>query len=361
MDINAQGIVVNHRIFESIINSKKRYTYTEVQKIIERDEETLKNNKPFNETIWKMNELSKILIKKKEKAGYLELDIPEVKVELDPLGNVTFLGKRKMEDANKLIEEFMVVANETVAEHYLKLKAPFVYRIHETPSPERMLAFLNLVQKLGIKTTLNPQNAEPIQLQEILKAVKGMDSEDMVNRICLRSLKKAKYSPDCLGHFGLGSKYYCHFTSPIRRYPDLTIHRIIKDQLHGDLVNKKLTDTKNFVIASSANSSEREVLADSVERDVDDLYKVFYMQNHINEEFDAKVSGVTAFGVFVELDNTVEGLISINDLPMDKYEYLEDEYKLQGKNNVYTIGMKMKVKSVRADILTREIDFVLVK
>ena len=361
MDINDKGDVINHSICESVICSKKRFTYTEVQKIIERDKETCALNEDFNEAIWAMDKLAKILMKKKYDMGYINFEIPEVKIDLDDLGNVTFLSKRASNDSTKLIEAFMVAANETIAEHYCKLKAPFVYRIHETPSQEKMNTFLSLVKKLGVNTLANPDAIKPKELQTILTAVESLDAKDMVNRVCLRSLRKAKYSQDCLGHFGLASEFYCHFTSPIRRYPDLTIHRIIKDDLHGELVNKKLADTKNFVIVSSINSSEREVVADDVERDVDDLYKVFYMKEHLNEEFDGKVSGVTSFGIFVELENTVEGMIAIGDLPDDEYEYIEDEYKLKGHNNTYTIGMPLRVKSVRADILSREIDFVIAK
>ena len=361
MDINEKGDVVNHSIFESVINSKKRFTYTEVQKIIEKDKATCEANAEFTKTIWDMDKLAKILMNKKQNLGYLNFDIPEVKIDLDDLGNVRFLSKRDSNDSTKLIEAFMVVANETVAEHYKKLKAPFVYRVHETPSAEKMNNFLNLVKKLGINTMANADSVSPKDIQTILTKVDSLDSKDMVNRVCLRSLKKAKYSQDCLGHFGLASEFYCHFTSPIRRYPDLTIHRIIKDDLHDELKNKKLTDTKNFVIVSSINSSEREVVADEVEREVDDLYKVFYMKEHLNEEFEGKVSGVTSFGVFVELENTVEGLIAIGDLPDDEYEFIEDEYKLKGRNTTYAIGMPLKVKSVRADILSKEIDFVLAK
>lgn len=361
MDINEKGDVINHSIFESVICSQKRFTYTEVQKIIERDKETCEANERFTKAIWAMDKLAKILMNKKVALGYINFDLPEVKIDLDELGNVTFLSKRASNDSTKLIEAFMVAANETVAEHYKNLKAPFVYRIHETPSAEKMNTFLSLVKKLGINTMANPDAIQPKELQTILNQADSLDAKDMVNKACLRSLRKAKYSQDCLGHFGLASEYYCHFTSPIRRYPDLTIHRIIKDELHGELVNKKLTDTRNFVIVSSINSSEREVVADDVERDVDDLYKVFYMRNHLNEEFDGKVSGVTSFGIFVELDNTVEGLISLADLPDDEYEFIEDEYKLQGRNNTYTIGMPLRVKSVRADILSREIDFIIAK
>ena len=187
-----------------------------------------------------------------------------------------------------------------------------------------------------------------------------MDCKYMLNKICLRSMKKAKYSPDCIGHFGLASVKYCHFTSPIRRYPDLTIHRIIKADLRGELTGKFLTEQRQFVLASSMHSSDREQAAEKVERDVDDLYRVFYMTHHVGEEFEGKISGVTNFGVFVELENTVEGMVRIADLPRDSYEYDENEFVLKGAKEKFVIGNPVKVKCVRADILAREVDFVLV-
>ena len=192
-----------------------------------------------------------------------------------------------------------------------------------------------------------------------MNEVKGKDAEFAVNKLCLRSMQKAKYNPACLGHFGLASTYYCHFTSPIRRYPDLTIHRVIKDYLHGDLQGKVLADTKKFVLVSALNSTEREIQADRVERDVDDLYKAYFMEPRIGEEFDAVVCSVTKYGVYVQLDNTVEGLVPIGDLPKDNYEFIEEEMVLKGSRNLYAIGKKLRVKLAFVDLKARNIDFVL--
>lgn len=360
MDIDAQGTVKNYDICESIIQSKKRFTYTIVTKILEGDEQAIKENKPFVNDLLTMNELNKILIKMREKRGAIDFDIPEVKITLNDLGDVLNVEKAPRDDSHRLIESFMVAANETIATHYNKIKAPFVYRIHETPDGEKMANFVNLATKMGVKTTVNPENVAPLDLQKILKQVSEMDCKYMLNKICLRSMKKAKYSPDCIGHFGLASVKYCHFTSPIRRYPDLTIHRIIKADLRGELTGKFLTEQRQFVLASSMHSSDREQAAEKVERDVDELYRVFYMTHHVGEEFEGKISGVTNFGVFVELENTVEGMVRIADLPRDSYEYDENEFVLKGAKEKFVIGNPVKVKCVRADILAREVDFVLV-
>ena len=360
MDINDAGVVKNYDICESIIQSKKRFTYTTVTKILEGDEQAIKENKPFVNDLLTMNELNKILIKMREKRGAIDFDIPEVKITLNDLGDVLNVEKAPRDDSHRLIESFMVAANETIATHYNKIKAPFVYRIHETPDGEKMANFVRLATKMGVKTTVNPENVAPLDLQKILKQVAEMDCKYMLNKICLRSMKKAKYSPDCIGHFGLASVKYCHFTSPIRRYPDLTIHRIIKADLRGELTGKFLTEQRQFVLASSMHSSDREQAAEKVERDVDDLYRVFYMTHHVGEEFEVKISGVTNFGVFVELDNTVEGMVRIADLPRDSYEYDENEFVLKGAKEKFVIGNPVKVKCVRADILAREVDFVLV-
>lgn len=360
MDINDAGVVKNYDICESIIQSKKRFTYTIVTKILEGDEQAIKENKPFVNDLLTMNELNKILIKMREKRGAIDFDIPEVKITLNDLGDVLNVEKAPRDDSHRLIESFMVAANETIATHYNKIKAPFVYRIHETPDGEKMANFVRLATKMGVKTTVNPENVAPLDLQKILKQVSEMDCKYMLNKICLRSMKKAKYSPDCIGHFGLASVKYCHFTSPIRRYPDLTIHRIIKADLRGELTGKFLTEQRQFVLASSMHSSDREQAAEKVERDVDDLYRVFYMTHHVGEEFEGKISGVTNFGVFVELENTVEGMVRIADLPRDSYEYDENEFVLKGAKEKFVIGNPVKVKCVRADILAREVDFVLV-
>ncbi len=349
---------VDYKFAESIINSKKRFTYTEVHAILQGDEQAIANNKSFVKTLQKMNELAVALMEQRKKEGYIEFDIPEVKVTLDLLGDVLKVQPRENNESHKLIEAFMVAANEAVAEFFSKNKVPFVYRIHETPDTEKIQKFANFISELGITTKFNAEKVKPLDIQHVLRDVKESDYGYVVNRICLRSMRKAKYSPDCLGHFGLALKYYCHFTSPIRRYPDLTIHRIIKDYLNKNVGN--LTELKQFVLASSVNSSDREVNAEKVERDVDDLYKVMYMRNHLGEDFDGVISGVTNFGVFVELDNTVEGLLRIEDLPMDRYEFDEERYLLKGGNNKFTIGNKVRVKCVGANILSREIDFMLV-
>ena len=351
---------VDFKICESIIKSKKRFTYTEVYAILQGDKQACDNNKPFVDTLNKMNELAHHLMAQRKKEGYIEFDIPEVKVTLDLLGDVLKVQPRENNDSHKLIEAFMVAANEVVAEYFCKNKIPFVYRTHETPDAEKMQKFINFISELGITTKLNSEKVKPLDIQLLLKQVKDTDYTYVVNRLCLRSMKKAKYSPDCLGHFGLALKYYCHFTSPIRRYPDLTIHRIIKDSLNKKLSGAALAELKGFVLASSVNSSEREVNAEKVERDVDDLYKVMYMRNHLGEDFEGIISGVTSFGVFVELENTVEGLVRIEDLPTDRYEFDEERYSLTGANHKFSIGNKLKVKCVGANILNREIDFMLV-
>ena len=360
MDINLKGEVTNYEICESIIKSKKRFTYTVVQKIIEGDKRECELNAPFVNDIKLMQELNLVLIKMREKRGAIDFEIPESKITLNELGDVLTIEKAPRDDSHRLIESFMVAANETIATHFKNMKAPFVNRVHEQPDSEKMANFLRLATGYGVKTTAYPDNISPLDLQRILKQVEELDCKVMLNSLCLRSLKKAKYSPECLGHFGLASTMYCHFTSPIRRYPDLTIHRIIKLFLRGQLEGKLLTEQRQFVAASSLNSSDREQAADKVERDVDDLYRVFYMTHHIGEEFEGIVSGVTNFGVFVQLENTVEGMIKITDLPRDGYVFDDLDNVLKGAKNTFTIGKKVKVKCVNANVLAREIDFVLI-
>lgn len=360
MEIDEKGQVVDYDIAESVIKSKKRFTYTIVQKILDGDQEVCKEYKEFVKPLQTMNELNHILIEARNRRGNIEFDLPEVEISLNDLGDVLEVNKKDRGDAHKLIESFMVVANETVAEHFKKNNLPFVYRVHETPSSEKMQVFLNLVARVGIETKANASAVHPMDIQKILSKAKDHDAKEMINRVALRSMRKAKYSPECLGHFGLASTYYCHFTSPIRRYPDLTIHRIIKDYLRGKLKGSVLADTRNFVLASSIRSSECEVQAENVERDVDDLYKTFYMQHHLNEVFAGKVTSVTPFGIFVELENTVEGLVKLAEID-DVLEYDEENFMLHGKKRSYTIGTKLNVKAVRADILAREIDMVIVE
>lgn len=356
-DQNAK--VLKYNMAESFIKSKKRYTYTEVQKVLDGDAETVKRNAPFVSTLRAMNELAKQLLAQRTKRGAIDFDIPEVKIELNDTGDVLTVRPQDRDDSHRLIESFMIAANEVVAKHFNSLKLPFVYRIHEQPDSEKMVAFSNFIKQFGIVNAFDPGRVKPKDLQKVMEQISDSDVKYVVNRICLRSLKKAKYDPNCTGHFGLASTYYCHFTSPIRRYPDLTIHRILKDYLHQTLTGDKLADTKHFVGASSQTSSEREVIAEKAERDVDDLYKTFYMSHHLMEEFEGRINSVTAYGVYVELDNTVEGLLRTEDLPADRYKFDDVLHKLTGTQNHYAIGQKVKVKAIRADILAREIDFIL--
>lgn len=357
MEFDKNANVVDYKICESIINSKKRFTYTKVQAIFEGDRE---ESPELIDALLNMRELAKKLAENRVKRGAIEFNIPEVQVGLNDLGDVLTLTKREQNESHKLIESFMVIANETIATHFLEKKIPFVYRIHEQPDSEKVERLVGMVNNFGVTHEINVDKCEPKDIQTLLNTIKDKPCEYVLNKIALRCMKKAKYSPDCVGHYGLASPKYCHFTSPIRRYPDLTIHRIIKDSLNGNMHDKNKITLKEFVALSSIQSSETERNAEAVERDVDDLYKVFYMSHHVGEEFEGIVSSVTNFGVFVELENTVEGMIRLEALPVDQYEYIEDKFMLKGYSNQFTIGDKVKVKSVRADILAKEIDFELV-
>lgn len=357
MEFDKNANLVDYKLCESIINSKKRFTYTKVQEIFDGS----KDERPeLIESLMLMRELASQLEKKRIERGAIEFNIPEVQIYLNELGDVLNLEKREHNESHKLIETFMIVANETVAAHFVAKKIPFVYRIHEEPDTEKMERLVGMCNTFGVKHDIDPESVEPKDIQKLLKEIDGQPSEYVLNKIALRCMKKAKYSPDCIGHYGLASPKYCHFTSPIRRYPDLTIHRIIKSHLRNELSENAKVMLKDFVLASSIQSSETERNAESVERDVDDLYRVFYMTHHIGEEFEGVISSVTNFGVFVELPNTVEGMIRIDSLPQDQYEFMEDRFCLKGYNHKYTIGDKVKVRSVRADILSREIDFELI-
>lgn len=357
MEFDKNANVIDYQICESIINSKKRFTYTKVQAIFEGDRE---EDPQLIEVLLNMRGLAKQLEENRRKRGAIEFNIPEVQVGLNELGDVLTLTKREQNESHKLIESFMVIANETIATHFLSKKIPFVYRIHEKPDSEKVQRLVTMVNNFGVQHKINCETCEPKDIQELLNEIKEKPCEYVLNKIALRCMKKAKYAPECIGHYGLASPKYCHFTSPIRRYPDLTIHRIIKSHLRNELDEKNKIILKEFVTLSSLQSSEKERNAEAVERDVDDLYRAFYMTHHIGEEFDGVISSVTNFGVFVELENTVEGMIRIDSLPQDQYEYFEDRFMLKGYNNKFTIGDKLRVKAVRADILSKEIDFVLV-
>lgn len=360
MEIKPNGEVVDHKICESVIKSKKRFTYDEVYAILKGEKTATLKFKDFVPALNTMNELSKILEEVKKQNGMLSLDIPEPFFTLDENEKVKIVEAREQNEAHKLIENFMVVCNEVVAKHYAVLKYPFIYRVHEKPMKQKIENFNYFINSLGISTPEILGDIEPDYVQTILKQLEGKDFEQICNKVLLRSLQKARYSEDCLGHFGLALNYYCHFTSPIRRYPDLCIHRIIKEDLKKQVTKTRIEELKEFVVDSAYRSSEREKNATEAERDVNDLYKAYYMQDHLNEEFEGTISSVTNFGFYVELNNTIEGLVRIETLPEDNYLFYEKSYKLKGTGHTYSLGDKVKVKAVMANMYERKIEFVLV-
>ena len=360
MDINKNGDVKNYRIVESIINSKERMTYHNVTKILNGDKEMLERYKNIADDLKLMLELSHILENKRLQRGSLDFDLPEPKIIVNPISyEVEKLERRDREESHKLIESFMLAANETVAEHFNKLKVPFVYRVHEKPSQLKLDAFKEFIKPLNLKIKADNSDITPKDLQNFLAKVNELEYKDVINKVLLRSMQKAKYKETCDGHYGLAADYYCHFTSPIRRYPDLTIHRIIKDSLNGKNLIKDAS-LKKFVEEASFNSSLTEVQAEKCERDVDDYFKAKYMETKIGEEFEGTISGVTAFGIFVELDNLVEGFVRLQDLKKETYTFIENRYTLQSKSKSYTMGDKVKVKVISAEAVDKRVDFALV-
>ncbi len=364
MEINEQGKVLNHEIFESIIRSSQRMTYTDVSDILENDDEILKNQyKDLLEDLKQMENLARILKKEREKRGSIDFDFEEAEIVLDENGVPVQIKTAERRIANQIIEEFMLICNETIAEHFNWLNIPFVYRIHEDPDIEKMEAFNKFIYNFGYYLKGISNEIHPRVLQDLLKKVEGKKEERIVNTLMLRSLKKARYSPDNEGHFGLAAENYCHFTAPIRRYPDLQIHRIIKEILAGRLTEKRIERLKKIVYEAAEQSSQRERVAMEAERETDDLKKTEYMTYHLGEEFDGIISSVVSFGMFVELENTIEGLVRISTLIDDYYIYDEENYLFRGERTkkTYKIGDIVRVKLVRADIPQREIDFILVE
>ena len=355
MEIDAEGKVVKYDIAETVINSKARMTYTEVSDILEKDDEKLK--KTF------AKKLARILMKRRQRRGAIDFDFPEAKIILNKNGEVVDIKHYERRISNKMIEEFMLVANETVAEHFFWLQLPFVYRIHETPSVEKMEDLNKFMATFGYHIKGNLEDVHPKEMQSIIEKIKGTKEEESISTIMLRSMKQAKYSPSCIGHFGLAAKYYCHFTSPIRRYPDLQIHRIIKEQLNNKLNNKRQDQLAHIVEYASTQSSERERAAELAERDVHDYYKACYMADKVGQQFDGVVSGVTSFGIFVELENTVEGLIRLANMRDDYYIYNQETYSIIGERSkkTFRIGDSVRIEVDNVNVDFKEIDFKLIE
>ena len=363
MEIDENGKVVNSEIAETVINSKARMTYTEVSDILEKDDEKLKQTFAKQvEDFKKAEKLARILMKRRERRGAIDFDFPESKIILNREGKVVDIKCYERRISNKMIEEFMLVANETVAEHFYWLQLPFVYRIHETPSAEKMEDLNKFIATFGYHIKGDLEDVHPKEIQSLVEKIKGTKEEESISTIALRSMKQAKYSPQCIGHFGLAAKYYCHFTSPIRRYPDLQIHRIIKEQLNNKLNNKRQEQLSHIVEYASTQSSERERAAELAERDVHDFYKACYMADKVGQEFDGVVSSVTSFGMFVELENTVEGLIRLANMRDDYYIYNQETYTIMGERShkTFKIGDTVRIKVDNVNVDFREIDFVLI-
>lgn len=364
MVINKKGEVIFHDIFESVINSDERMTYTNVYRILEENDEELKKRYDYLVDDFQiMKELALILMEKRKNRGSIDFDIPEAKIVLGELGDILDIGVRERNIAHRIIEEFMLVCNETVAEHMFWLNSPFIYRVHEEPNSSDILELNAFLHNLGYHIKGAGSQVHPRAIQELLDSVKGKKEEKLVNTLALRSMKRARYSDQCLGHFSLAVKYYTHFTSPIRRYPDLTIHRIIKDSINGRLDDERMAHYNRILADIAEQSSVRERVAEEAERDVEELRQVQYMTQHIGEQFEGIISGVTSFGLFVELDNLVEGLVHINNMVDDYYHFDDKNHCLVGEhtNKVYRLGDVVKVELVGADVTRREIDFLLVE
>ncbi len=366
MEINNKGEVVSAEVYKGIINVTERMNYHDVQKILDKsDEKVLKKYEKYIGNFELMAELAEILKKKRLEQGYLNLDIPESKIDLDENGKVISIGKYKTSFSNEIIEQFMLSANETIAEKFYWLEAPFIYRVHEDPDIEKVKELNKFLYNFGLKIRIVNEKIYPKEVSKILEKIKGKEEEKVVSTLILRTLKIARYEAENKGHFGIASKYYCHFTSPIRRYPDLFIHRIISKYLEENYVvsDKFIEDFKQKAIDRARMSSEREKVATKAERDSEDMKKAEFMQDKIGQEYEGIISSVTQFGIFVELENTVEGLIRFENLGNEYFIYDENRKRLIGENSnkVYKIGDKVKIRVVSANKLLRQIDFEIVE
>ena len=360
MKIDENGNVFENDIRETVINVNRRMTYTSVKKILaEKNEKEIEEYKELVPMFEQMKELAKILRNKRRARGSIDFDFPETKVILNKRGIPVDIKPYDRNVATKIIEDFMLLANETIAENYFWQEIPFVYRIHESPESEKIIKLSTFINNFGYSLRVGRDSIHPKEFQKLLEKIDGTDEEPLISRLILRSMKQAKYSSMSTNHFGLAAKYYCHFTSPIRRYPDLQIHRIIKENLNEKLNEERLSHYSKIVQSVSEQSSKTERRAEEAERETIKLKKVEFMEKHIGEIFDGVISGITGWGMYVELPNTVEGMVRISDLKDDFYIYDEERYELTGKNknNKYKLGQKVKVTLVRTDKLQKTIDF----
>jgi len=364
MEIDNRGQVINHEIFESVININERMTYTNVKKIlVDKDPGLLERYDYLVDTFRNMEKLCLILKGRRIQRGAIDFEFPEVKVKLGDNGQPVDIFKYDRSIADRIIEEFMLVTNETVAQHFYEARIPFVYRVHETPNVDRISDLNRFLFTFGLSIK-GFNNIHPGAFQEVLKKVEGRPEERVISTVMLKTMKLARYSEENLGHFGLAAKFYSHFTSPIRRYPDLVIHRIIKETLaKGKLPGKRMDKLAEFTAEASLQSSERERIATEAERESVDLKKVEFMKDKVGEEYQAVVSSVTSFGMFVELENLVEGLVHVTTMMDDFYEYDETKLSLTGLHTgkIYRIGDTVRVRLENVNLDERQLDFELVE
>lgn len=363
MTIDKKGNVVDHRIAETVIKVDRRMSYTSVKKIlVDEDPDEIKEYEELVDMFKLMEELAAILRKKRTKRGSIDFDFPETKIKLNEAGEPIDIEPYDRNVATKIIEDFMLIANETVAQDYFWQELPFVYRSHENPDEEKINKLVTFIRNFGYNMHVGQNEVHPKDLQKLLDSIQGTPEEALISRLTLRSMKQAKYTTEGLGHFGLATSYYCHFTSPIRRYPDLQIHRIIKENLRGRMNEKRIEHYNKILPEVARHSSEMERRADEAERETEKMKKTEYMEKCIGMVFEGVISGVTNWGMFVELENTVEGMVSVNSLWDDYYFYREETYELVGEvsGKSYKLGQKVKVRVARCDKLMRTIDFELV-
>lgn len=363
MEVTPDGEIVRHEIYESVIRSVERLIYDEISDLIENDDKEISGRYAhIKDELLMMNELALKLRKKREASGSLDFDLDEANIVLDERGIPERIELADRRSANKLIEEFMLLANQTVAEHFYWMELPFVYRVHEKPESDKIEQLKVFLRSFGINLKGSGDSIHPRAVSSVLNQVKGQTCENVVSSVTLRSMQKAYYSTMCDGHFGLSMKYYCHFTSPIRRYPDLMIHRIIKSVIKNEMSMKKIKHFRKKADEAAEQSSIMERKAIEVEREVEKLKKSEYMSYHIGERFDAVISGVTHYGIYAELDNTIEGMIRVDDLYDDYYDYHAEKYALIGRhtNKVYKLGDKIEIIVDDVNRERREINFLMI-
>lgn len=371
MEINKNGDVISSDITKGIIKVTKRMSYTGVQALLDYIENPKQQNKlikeyiPYEKQLKLMAELAQILEDKRKKQGYLDLDIPESKITLNKSGHTINVEKYEVKFANTIIEQFMLTANEVVAEKFYWLEAPFIYRVHESPDQEKITELNRFLYNFGYKIKGKTENIHPKVFSDILEDIKGKEEDMVISNLILRTLKVARYEAQNKGHFGIASKYYCHFTSPIRRYPDLYIHRIISNYINNSYnVSEEYKEKENEqAVKYAESSSKREKIAQKAERDSIDLKKAEYMQDKIGEKYEGIISGVTNFGVFVQLENTVEGLIRFENLGNEYFEY-DDMHKIligEQTKKVYKMGDKVKIQVIEANKTLRRVGFAICK